>query len=337
MAPRVSVLVPAYNAGPHLKEALGSLQCQSFKDFEVLVVDDGSTDETGAIGTSFSNDDRRFRVIHQDNGGIAHALNTAISHSSGEYLLRMDADDLSAPSRIDRQVRYLDAHPSVAVLGSAVRQFTSDVEWTLRYPDSNGPARAMLLFRPPFCHPAVIMRAAALKEHGIRYDPQFSPCEDFKLWSDLSPFAEFGNLREPLLMYRVHQGQATYQRRERQESLARQVCADQLGRIQVSASDAELKLHRSIAFGTPFSDRGHLNRALDWIDTVTDANRRVGWAPPKDLARYLAHCWTVALGGTTSVYRRETYLSAPRFWRDLPAPERILRHSKAALRLRMPP
>ncbi|MFD1958687.1 glycosyltransferase family 2 protein [Novosphingobium panipatense] len=115
--PRVSVLLPCYNGAAYLEEAVRSILLQTFADFELIVVDDGSTDATADILARMGRRDPRLRVVRQPNGGIVAALNTAIAHARGEYIARMDADDVSFPERFAFQVAWLDAHPATVLVG----------------------------------------------------------------------------------------------------------------------------------------------------------------------------------------------------------------------------
>ena len=120
LLPRISVVMPVFNGGSYLAAAVESILKQSFNDFELIVIDDGSTDKTACVLAGFARSDGRIRVIGQANTGVVASLNRALDLARGEYVARMDADDVSLPSRFELQVAFLDTHPEVAVVGSAI-------------------------------------------------------------------------------------------------------------------------------------------------------------------------------------------------------------------------
>src|SRR5258708_3222455 len=162
-APRVSVVMPVLNGGSFLEAALESILQQSFKDFELIAIDDGSTDQSVSLLSGFARSDERIRLITQANAGIVASLNRALGLARGEYLARMDADDVALPSRFAMQVAYLDGHPDVAVVGSAIRLIDADGN-TIRDVDYPlAPAEVCKFLVQIGCalaHPAVMMRNA---------------------------------------------------------------------------------------------------------------------------------------------------------------------------------
>lgn len=202
-APRVSVLLPVYNGGPYLRAAVDSVLAQTFADFELIAIDDGSTDGSGAVLDAIR--DPRLRVVHQENAGLALTLNRAIALSRGEYLARQDADDLCLPERFARQVAYLDAHPHCALLGTWSRIWEGERATARghRHPRENGELQLRGLFDSFFVHSSVMMRRAALEAVGpYPTDPQRFPPEDFDLWSRIARRFEVANLPEVLQIYR---------------------------------------------------------------------------------------------------------------------------------------
>lgn len=207
--PLLSVVLPAYNAEAYLEPAVQSVLQQSFEDFELIVIDDGSKDRTAEILGKI--DDRRLRVIrHERNAGLIAGLNEGIEASTGRYIARMDADDICEPSRFLRQIECLEMHPEVGVLGTAIRVIDEqgrpgvtfvmpvssiDVEW----------AMPMLC---PLAHPSVMMRTDLVKQAG-GYSTAAVHAEDYDLWHRLSGQTQVANLRDPLLRLRKHAASVT--------------------------------------------------------------------------------------------------------------------------------
>jgi len=207
--PLLSVVLPAYNAEAYLEPAVRSVLQQSFREFELIVIDDGSTDRTGDLLGNF--DDRRLRVIrHGRNAGLIAGLNEGIGASRGRYIARMDADDICEPSRFQRQIDCLETNPEIGVLGTAIRVIDeqgrpgaafvmpvtpTDVEW----------AMPILC---PLAHPSVMMRTELVKR-AEGYSPAALHAEDYDLWCRLSRLTQVANLREPLVSVRKHAASVT--------------------------------------------------------------------------------------------------------------------------------
>ncbi len=206
--PLVSVVLSTYNDAAFLRESVQSLLGQSFRDLELIIVDDGSTDNTAAVLAGFQ--DSRLRVLrNQRNLGLAASLNRGIGLASGKYIARQDADTISAANRLQVQVDYLARHPDAVVVGTNVvaTEETGRVRglWTL--PPEDIDIKWTLLFRTPLIHPTVMMRADALARAGLySEDAEFCYVEDFELWQRLCPLGTCANLREPLMNFTCREG-----------------------------------------------------------------------------------------------------------------------------------
>jgi glycosyltransferase involved in cell wall biosynthesis len=200
--PRISVLVPVYNAGPYLQEMLASLQRQTYTDYEVVLVDDGSTDGSAEILDEAARADQRLRILRlPKNQGIVGALNHGLQACRGEFVARMDADDIALPDRLMQQVAHLEAHPDVAALSTG-----------LAYIDAAGRSLARvrrplpvdhLLRANPLLHPTVMLRRQILDAGGLRYRPEFALAEDYYLWMELSRHGRLASLDEVMVLYRL--------------------------------------------------------------------------------------------------------------------------------------
>jgi hypothetical protein len=201
--PLVSIVLPVYNCEQYLGDAVESLIVQSFSSFELIIIDDGSTDRSPDIIGSFN--DERIRVFRQANQGLAATLNRGISLARGKYIARQDQDDLSRPDRISLQVAYMEGHPDCVLLGSWAQIMEADrlVERFHRHPVDELLLRYQLLFNNPFVHSSVLLRRSALlKVGGYTTDPDRQPPEDYELWSRLSRIGSVANIGEVLQIYR---------------------------------------------------------------------------------------------------------------------------------------
>jgi cellulose synthase/poly-beta-1,6-N-acetylglucosamine synthase-like glycosyltransferase len=202
-APDVSVILSVRNGGSDLPKAIATILAQSFVNFELIAIDNGSTDETAAFLDSIG--DSRVRVYHQADAGLAAALNRGISLARGRYIARQDHDDWALPTRIEQQVRFLDAHPDHALIGTCAEIWIGDRP-TGRFhdhPAEDAPLRLELLFNNPFVHSSVMIRKSALDQiGGYTTDPERHPPEDYELWSRLARRFRIANLPERLTIYR---------------------------------------------------------------------------------------------------------------------------------------
>lgn len=206
-APAVSVALPVYNAGRYLAAAVASILGQTFRDFELIAVDDGSTDDSRAVLEAFAARDPRVRVISRPNTGIVGALNDAWQAARAPLVARMDADDIAFPERFARQVAFLAAHPEVVCLGAAVVYLDSagqPVKPCARALDHAALEPALLGGDGgSLIHPVIMLRRSALEAvGGYRREAQY--VEDLDLFLRLARVGRLANLPEPLLFYRVH-------------------------------------------------------------------------------------------------------------------------------------
>ena len=205
--PAVSVILPIYNGAAHLAEAIDSVLAQSFGDFELIAIDDGSADGSAAIAREAA--DARVRLVVQQNRGLAATLNRGLELARGRYVARQDHDDIALPGRLARQVAYLDQHPDVAMVGTwaAILGASPDQERYHRHPCDAASLRFALLFDNPFVHSSVMARTAVLREAGgYTTDPARQPPEDYELWSRVARDHDTANIPEVLQCYREVQG-----------------------------------------------------------------------------------------------------------------------------------
>ncbi|MEO6568568.1 MAG: glycosyltransferase [Opitutaceae bacterium] len=220
--PAVSVVLPVYNAARYLAPALTSVLQQTFQDFEIIAVDDGSSDDSKKILERFAASDSRIRVISRPNTGIVGALNDGLSVARSEFIARMDADDIALPARIQAQIDYLRSHPECVGLGTAVQIIDSRGAVVDRYrPPAEHEAIVAELLKGnggALIHPATFFRASALRAVN-RYDPAFCKVEDLDLYLRLSHEGRLANLPLIGLQYRHHVQSTNFIHREKQRPL----------------------------------------------------------------------------------------------------------------------
>ncbi|MDR2489690.1 MAG: glycosyltransferase [Desulfovibrio sp.] len=202
--PHISVCLPVYNAQAFLSCAVESILGQSYPHFELLVVDDGSTDASAEILARYAAHDERVKVFSQQNSGLVVSLNRLLHEAKAPLIARMDADDVALPDRFAKQIEVMQARPELAALGGSL--ITIDQDGTpgarIRYPQG-ADLRRYARYASPVAHPAVMMRTDLVKRAG-GYRQYYRHCEDYDLWLRLLDMAEMDNLDDVLLHYRTH-------------------------------------------------------------------------------------------------------------------------------------
>ncbi len=256
--PEITVAMPAYNAADHLLEAIDSVLDQSFEDFELLVVDDGSTDNTLALAQSCA--DKRVRVERLPaNKGRATARNMAMGRARGRYLAWMDADDIAMPHRLEAQYACLETHPQIHICGAGVQYFGQSCALEF-FPEQPEAARAASLFGVPVPNCCVMVRLDAMRAFGLRYDVALARAEDMGFWADalLKAGLQAVNLQEPLLRYRYTP--APHARQWHVRALLGHVFPP----LGIRATGAQAALHADLIYGGPADPEA----ALRWLDAL---------------------------------------------------------------------
>lgn len=235
-SPRVSVLMPVYNRKEYVRAAVESVLGQTYGEFEFVIVNDGSTDGAGEILREYAAADERIVLLEQENQGYTRALNRGLGVARGEYIARMDSDDVCLPERLEMQVKHLDEHPEVAAVGGD--GWAVDEDGALLYPmptekqheeiDAIMAGQRLGSLRP-LIHPAVTMRRSAVESIG-GYRPEFEPAEDRDLFLRLAEVGRLANVDAVVLHYRVHTASASIGRAERQHANALRAMHEAYGR-----------------------------------------------------------------------------------------------------------
>lgn len=244
--PYVSVLMPVYNAGNYLISSITSILSQTFTDFEFIIINDGSTDSSGTLLHDFQAKDSRIKVISRENRGLISTLNEGLSHAKGQYIARMDADDIALPERFSKQVFFLDNHPDYVALGTRVLLIdphnlpicpfstqTRHDEIDREHLAGKGGA---------ICHPALMVRRCALEQVG-GYRETMKHAEDLDLFLRLAEVGKLANLPETLMHYRMHPQSIGHQKRTEQRESAERAVAEACQRRGLEMPDQPKNRH----------------------------------------------------------------------------------------------
>jgi glycosyltransferase involved in cell wall biosynthesis len=217
LPPKISVLMPVFNCALYVKEAIESILNQTYTDFEFLIIDDCSTDATLQICKSF-HDERIVIVEKENNSGYTNSLNYGLSTAQGKYIARMDGDDISFPTRFEKQLAFMEANEDVALCGTNFSIIGND--GFINLPQFHEDIKISLLSGNCIVHPSVMLRKSTIDRHNFNYNLNMEPAEDYDFWVRLLLIGKLYNIQESLLLYRVHEGQVSNRRSSNQVEIA---------------------------------------------------------------------------------------------------------------------
>jgi glycosyltransferase involved in cell wall biosynthesis len=279
----ISVLMPVHDGERFVGEAIASVLAQTFGDFELIVVDDASTDGTASVLASLA--DARVSVVRNETRrGIAGSLNRALDLARGRFVARADADDVNLPGRFARQLAFLAAHPRVALCGTWIRMFSEGWQRDRRLETGPERMRCALLMYNVLSHPTAMWRREVFEAHGLRYDATLRTAEDYDLWARASHRVALGNVPDILLRYRVHDAQVGQVARAERLAEGERIRAAQLRRLGVALAASELAFHHALSTGETDLDP---RLAPSWLRKILDANARARLYDQRVLRRLL--------------------------------------------------
>ena len=262
--------MPVFNGEHFLSEAIDSILAQTFSDFEFLIINDGSTDSTVSIVNSY--DDFRLKLVHnEENLGLRKSLNKGLQLACGDFIARMDQDEISLPNRFSEQVDFLAKHRDIGCCGTLTRTF-GDHEHEWIYPLEHNRIKATLLFHSCLVHASVMMRREVLRKSNIFYDEQFPHAEDYELWIRLSRVTRIANLESILLLHRIHNSSTGATYTNLQLETASRIRLEQLEHLGISFSEEEADLHHRLGRSLYESLGDSLCEVHKWLLKIKTAN-----------------------------------------------------------------
>lgn len=284
---RVAVVLPVFNGERYVAEAVESVLAQTLADFELVVIDDGSTDGTARVLSGFP--DQRLRVTRLPaRQGLVHALNRGIAQSSAPLIARMDADDVCLPRRLERQVAFLAAHPDVDICGTWTRHAGAR-RGVRRLPVGPAHIRAQMFFGGAMDHPAIMMRRAFLDAHGLAYRDDFRHAEDLDLLIRAADVGRLANIPEVLLLYRAHHDQVSVVRAGDQATAHARLAVRQLRALVAEVSEDEAAFHARLVLRRIHPSEWP--RAERWLLQLDAANRLARRYDPDVFLGELRRLW----------------------------------------------
>ena len=267
---KVSVLMPVFNGEKYLTEAIESILKQTFADFELLIINDCSTDRTENL--VLSQTDKRIRLVRNDqNLGLAASLNKGMALAKGEYVARMDCDDFSLPERLAEQVAFLDQNPEIHICGTWVQAFGENGETVWEYPTDPDHISCQMLFNCCVAHPSIMIRKQAWHELGLAYDPAFRYGEDYELWLRENLRIRFANIPKVLLRYRLHQKQMSKTQTDLSQSVPFQIRTKALAKL-LETRENERIWHETLSREQYETNPLYFQNITNWLWKLRKAN-----------------------------------------------------------------
>jgi glycosyltransferase involved in cell wall biosynthesis len=255
--PMISVLMPVFNSEFFIIDSVSSILRQTFADFEFIIVNDGSTDNSRMVLEEMADLDKRIRILNQENRGIVEALNCGLREARGKYIARMDSDDISLPNRLAKQFAFMESNCKVGACGSWIMYFGGkDGVWQTS--PSTDDIKCELLFNSAIAHPSVMIRASILSVNGLVYRERFRRdgdllnwnsinfAEDYDLWVRIGRLSELANIPEVLLMYRVHESQIVQKLKTEKIKSSNIIRQEQIFEWGLKFSKQETEIHNRI-------------------------------------------------------------------------------------------
>lgn len=288
MEPVISVIMTVYNTEKYLRESIESILNQTYSNFEFIIINDASTDNSKMILDSYQ-DSRIIRIDNARNLGASQSSNIGLDRAKGKYIARMDSDDISKPERFAIQYKYLEDNPDVAILGSWLKT-CGDREEIWKYSDNHVLNRSRLLFNPPVAHSSILIRKSIIDKYQIKYNTAFTSAIDYELYSQFPDHIKFSNIQEVLYFYRIHESQMSTTKREEQQKFADTVRWRMLSRFQIDLTNEEKILHRQVSL-KKIDTIESLKACHGWLLKLLEANELFSVYPHDDFTKLLSDYW----------------------------------------------
>lgn len=288
----ITVIFPVYNAAEYLKEAVDSILNQTYQDFELLAINDGSTDNSVEVFEGY--DDERIRLVHNEqNMGLIATLNKGLDLCESPYIVRADADDICMPTRLEKQFNFMEAHPEVGLSGTWYVGFTEKGETPLRsgYLTSDDDIRIKHLHQLHVSHGTSIIRKKVLDEHNLRFDPDYQHAEDYDLFVRISQHCKMGNIPEILYKVRYHEASVSAKFSEIQTNNSNRIMKRQFGIMGIDLDDAQVALYKEMAYGNFDASLDKMEQTRDLFGKLIAANQLSAYVDKEKFNHHLASVW----------------------------------------------
>lgn len=281
--PKITVLMSAFNSEEYINEAIDSILNQTFSDFEFIIIDDGSTDNSLKIIECYQ--DSRIRLIKNEiNIGLTNSLIKGIQNARGKYLARMDADDISINDRLEKQFNFLEKNKHISIVGSYVLFFDKQGQEVLgKAPLTHEEIIVELLLGYTLFHPSVMIRLSDLSNHGLNYNPHYIYSQDFDLWTRASRVLKLANLKSPLIKMREHSKKISRALNDKQRMFSDEVRMKQLKELKINYTPLELVAFNKMGSSDSLFNISELVALESILSKIEKANHKQKIFDPKTL------------------------------------------------------
>ena len=287
--PLLTVLMPVHNAAPYLKEAIDSILTQTYTHFEFLIINDGSTDQSDQIIRSY-NDTRIRYVKNETNLKLIATLNNGIQLAKGTYIVRMDADDISLPERLQHQVDFMERNPEVAICGTWFETF-GEKNTIVKYKTDHQDIMYKMLYQCHLAHPTTIMRINQIKSFETIFDPFFAHAEDYDFFTRVGHKYKIANIPEVLLKYRVHPNSVSVQYNDIQNINSLTIRHREFKNMGYDISGVLLEDFRSLNHYSPEKIKSTAIEVQDCLENMIIANKKSNTFDQEFLETTLSFLW----------------------------------------------
>lgn len=301
ITPLISVLMPVYNGQLYVAEAITSILHQTYKHFELVIIDDGSSDHSEKIINEF-NDSRIVYIKNETNKGLIYTLNKGIGLAKGTYIARMDADDISDSSRFEKQIKEFINDEQLVICGSFIKTFGNGGDTYIKHmPLTNAQILASIFFTCPFAHPSVMIKKQALLQLDEIYREDYKHSEDYDLWSRLIFKGNSKNIPEYLLNYRVHDKQVSTVFEDHKYQSVHKIQMNLLAQFDIKPNELETIFLLNLFKGISRQDKAYLNSGLQFLNIlhkkmVTTYPHHIDEYSRVFVARWLKVCGNSGMG-----------------------------------------
>ncbi len=272
--PLISVIMPVFNGENYLDESIKSILNQTYKNFELLIINDGSTDKSANIIKKYR-DKRIILIDNENNNGNYHVRNQAMKLANGKYIAVMDCDDVALSARLEKQVKYLESNNKVGICGSFALVYGT--QSMVRLPIGYEHIKTTFLSDNCLIHPTLMMRSSMVEKYNLEYDESYYFAADYDLLIRAASFFPVINIPEVLLMYRRHGGQISNAQYEKQQTFADQIRIKQLDHFQLKPDFLETKDHLCLIKGWRIRNSKEFRRIQLWANKLLDKNQHIGY------------------------------------------------------------
>lgn len=280
--------MPVYKGDQYLSEAVDSILNQTFSDFEFIIICDDPTDETRYILDKCRENDSRVEIYYQKRQGLVSSRNKGISLSKGEYIAKMDADDVSLPDRLKKQVEFMDNNPDIGISGTWIKVFGDVPQYILKLPCDHESIKSSLLFFCSIAQPSVIIRRDIFSKSGLCYDKNESHAEDYGLWVRAVDMLKFANVPEVHLHYRMHNSTTNT---NIQKKASGNIRLSQIKKLGINPTQAELEIHEALCYHDFEMNKNFIPRVKSWLEKLQAANSKINVYPEPAFSNVLANYW----------------------------------------------